>query len=272
MFSILLLFTGTFTFAVGPGSRPFSPAQQTEFDSLCSSFSVACCGSCSIAEGCKERKSCIIAGHLAEFARWLVTRGMGYDDCMKDISRRYDCLTAPHTFPVDTARLPVAGDSKAPVVIVVYIFDMCPVCTYLYTRLYRDVTSGALKGKARLAAKLFDDRADSTVKARFSKFWEYIAALTIPVSRTDEHAPFVVTDSTGNFPPALKKLVHDLKLRIKPVTFREQGSSEASVNPPIFINGKRYRSYNNPQWVVDAALYEFEETGMQVQHSTLRSK
>jgi hypothetical protein len=262
MFFILLLLTGTgtFTFAVDSGNRPFSPEQQTEFDSLCSSFHVALCDSGSIAECCKEGKSCIIAGHLAEFARWLVARGMGYDDCLKDISRRYDCFTAPHKFPFDIARLPVAGDGKAPVVIVVYIFDMCPVCTYLYTRLYRDVTSGVLKGKAKLAAKLFDDRADSMVKARFSKFWEYIAVLTIPVPRKDEPSPIIAADTPNNVPPSYKKLVNDLKLRIKPVTFREKGSTEASVNPPIFINGKRYRSYNNPQWVADAALYEFEKT------------
>jgi hypothetical protein len=30
------------------------------------------------------------------------------------------------------------------------------------------------------------------------------------------------------------------------------------MTPTFFINGKRYRSYKDPQWVVDAALYEYE--------------
>jgi hypothetical protein len=258
MLFILLLLTGTFTFAAGPAGKPLSHAQQGELDSLCTMFKVALCDSGSIAGLCGGKKNCIVACRLAEFARWLVVEGRSYDDCLKDLSRRYDCLTAPPGQPVDITRLPVVGDKMAPVVIVVYIFDMCPVCTYLYTRLHREVTSGGLKGKVKLAAKLFDTKADSTVKSRFSKFWDYIAALTIPVPRQDDHSPIVVADSGNPFSPAYKKLVTDLKFRIKPVTFREKGSSDASVNPPILINGKRYRGYNNPRWIVDAALYEFE--------------
>jgi protein-disulfide isomerase len=42
----------------------------------------------------------------------------------------------------------------------------------------------------------------------------------------------------------------------------EHDSEEAvrngvTIAPTLFINGKRYHSYKDPQWVVDAALWEY---------------
>jgi protein-disulfide isomerase len=42
-------------------------------------------------------------------------------------------------------------------------------------------------------------------------------------------------------------------------SFRKEGERVGvTVTPTFFIGGKRYRSYKDPQWVVDAALYENE--------------
>jgi hypothetical protein len=244
---------------VSASSAALSLEQQKRLDSICSSFCIPICDSSSISDCIKEYKTCIIAANLARFAEWLVVKGKTHDDCMIDLRRRYDYLTDQDTSRINLEKLPVAGDQNAPVIITIYVFDMCPLCTYLFVELHREVTRGTLKGKARLAAKLFDERTDSIAKARFSRFWDYIAALNGPVARNDRRMLVTVVDSTDKYPPAYKKLVNDLNLRIKPVVFREQSSKEASINPPIFVNNKRYRSYNNPQWVVDAALFEFEK-------------
>jgi hypothetical protein len=38
----------------------------------------------------------------------------------------------------------------------------------------------------------------------------------------------------------------------------EGESNGVTVTPTAFINNKRYRSYKDPKWIVDAALYEYE--------------
>ena len=255
---LMLLVTAAPILADSSSVESLLPWQQTEFDSICASFRIAACDSGSIHEACKRRDP--LALHLEKFARWLVAKQTNYDGCMRDLQRRYECLAASGASPININDLPVAGDQKAPVLITLYVFDLCPACTYLFVQLHWEVTHGALKGKARLAAKLFDERADSTTKARFSRFWYYIAAFNdVPIARDDRKMPIPIVDNTNKWPPAYKKMVYDLKFRTRPVAFREQGSKEASINPPIFINGKRYRGYNNPQWVADAALYEFDE-------------
>ncbi|MFW5960226.1 MAG: DsbA family protein, partial [Chitinivibrionales bacterium] len=39
----------------------------------------------------------------------------------------------------------------------------------------------------------------------------------------------------------------------------EARRNRVKVTPTFFINGKRYRSYKDPEWVVDAALFEYKQ-------------
>jgi protein-disulfide isomerase len=60
-------------------------------------------------------------------------------------------------------------------------------------------------------------------------------------------------------PKAFKNLLADASIRQRLEAFRKEGEiNEVTVTPTFFINGKRYRSFKDPQWVVDAALYEYE--------------
>jgi hypothetical protein len=258
---ILFLLWISLTFAADSTNTQLSPAQQKELDSLAQSFRIAACDSLSLAKSLDQTPPCSMAAFLAPFAKWLVSKGKTLDECEKDCIARSECMASAKRFTIDLSDLPVAGDGKAPVSIVVYISAMCPLCKYLAAEMYREVTAGALKGKARLSAKPFTSgTGDRALLAadRYKKYWDYIIALNSIKMRPDEPILLRVADSLG-MPKAFKNLLIDTAIGQRLEGFRKEGErNEVTMTPTFFINGKRYRSYKDPQWVVDAALYEYE--------------
>ena len=243
-------------------NKQLSPAQQKEFDSLVQSFHIAACDSLSLKKSLEQKPPCRLAVYVAPFAKWLVGKGKTLGECVKDCGVRCECMTADRRYTIDVSDFPVAGDQHAPVSIVIYISAMCPLCKYLASEMYREVTTGALQGKAWLLAKPFTgglgDRA-LVAAGHFNKYWDYIIALNNIKMRPDEPILLKVADSLGMGKAAFNKLLADSSIMKKLVGFREEGEkNEVTVTPTFFIDGKRYRSYKDPQWVVDAALYEYE--------------
>jgi hypothetical protein len=259
--SMVLLFLISLTFAADSTNPQLSPAQQKEFDSLAQSFHVAACDSLSLAAGLGRTPPCRIAVFMAPFAKWLVGKGKTFDECVKDCGARCEGMTSTKHFTIDPSDVTIAGDKAAPVNIVVYISAMCPLCKYLAAEMYREVTAGALKGKARLSAKPFTSgTGDRALLAadRYKKYWDYIIALSNIKMRPDGPILLRVADSLG-MPKAFKNLLTDTTIRQRLEGFRKEGEiNGVTMTPTFFINGKRYRSYKDPQWVVDAALYEYE--------------
>jgi protein-disulfide isomerase len=250
------------TFAADSPNTQLSPAQQKEFDSLARSFHVAACDSLSLAASLGRTPPCRMAVFMAPFAKWLVGKGKTLDECKKDCIARSECMASTKRFTIDLSDMPVAGDGKAPVSIVMYMSAMCPLCKYLAAEMYRKVTTGALKGKATLLAKPFTSgTGDRALLAadHYKKYWDYIIALNSVKMRPDEPILLRVADSLGMPKAAFKNLLIDTAIGQRLEGFRKEGErNEVTMTPTFFINGKRYRSYKDPQWVVDAALYEYE--------------
>ena len=241
-------------------AQPLPFVKEHVFDSLCATFIITACDSCTIREGCKKGKACPVAAHLAGYARWLVVNGKSYDSCMKAVSGRYEFLVSEKRTAVDVRRMPVVGSPGARVVIVVHVLDMCPLCSFLFRELYREVTIGKLAGKARLVARPFAERVDSAETAGFAPFWDYIASLNDKTVASEQQGPI----KTAHSETPGKKLPWRMMAIKRPVPFRSKGSTDVSPIPPLFINGKLYRGEKSPQWVVDAALYEYEKTASKI--------
>jgi protein-disulfide isomerase len=248
-----------------PGDQPgmqLTVTQQKELDSLAQSFRIAACDSLSLAKSLDQTPPCSMAAFLAPFAKWLVSKGKTLDECKKDCIARSECMTSIKRFTIDLSDLPIAGDKAAPVSIVMYMSAMCPLCKYLTAEMYREVTAGALKGKAMLLAKPFTSgTGDRALLAadHYKKYWDYIIALNSVKMRPDEPILLRVADSLGMPKAAFKNLLIDTAIAQRLEGFRKEGErNEVTMTPTFFINGKRYRSYKDPQWVVDAALYEYE--------------
>jgi hypothetical protein len=60
--------------------------------------------------------------------------------------------------------------------------------------------------------------------------------------------------------PVLKRIHVQYSTCIKAAqaSAREGVKNGVTVTPTVFINSKRYRSYKDPRWIVDAALFEYE--------------
>jgi predicted DsbA family dithiol-disulfide isomerase len=261
--SKVFFFLISLTFGTDLTTPQLSPSQQKELDSLAQSFHVAACDSLPLAECLDSKHPCPMAVHLKPFARWLVSKGKALDSCLKDCSARSECVTAATRFKIDLADVPIAGDRRAPVSIVIYISVLCPLCKYLTSEMYHEVTAGALKGKASLVAKPFTagpgDRA-LMAAGQLKKYWEYICALQKIKIRPDDPVLLKIADSLKLPQTEFIDLLADGSTMQKLHEFREEGERNGvTLTPTVFINGKRYRSYKDPQWVIDAALYEYEQ-------------
>jgi hypothetical protein len=251
-------------FAADSADVALTPIQQARFDSICSSFRIASCDSVTITAGLKRAVPCPIAAHLSGFAQWLVFKEKSNDELKQDLSARQECLASSKRFSIDLKELQVAGDPKAPVTIVAYISALCPLCKFICSELFMEVTSGKLKGKAKLAAKSFTETAGDRAllaAAHYSKFWDFIQALNAIKMRPDEPILLKVADSLGISLPEFRKLLSSEYLQATLVRCHDEGvHNEVSITPIFFINGKRYRSYKDPRWIIDAALYEYSAT------------
>jgi hypothetical protein len=234
-------------------------AQQKELDSVCSAFAIKPCNGLSIADGLKKGPQCPMALHLSEFARWLVFKGKTYEEYMKDLTDRVNCLTSDQTFAIDEKNMPVTGDLQSPGTIVIYFSATCPLCKYLASNLCDEVTGGKLKGKAKLVAKPFTETiGDKALLAadRYSKFWDFIKALNARKERPDGPMVARIADSIGIADPHFKGLLRDPAIAKALAQIRDEGiRNGVTVTPTLFINGKRYHSYKDPRWVVDAVLW-----------------
>lgn len=230
--------------------------QQKELDSICSSFAIDSCNGLTITLGCKKEKPCGLAVHLAAFARWLVFKGKTHDECINDLTDRVNCLTSHQTFVIDEKNMPIAGDRKAPTTIVIYMSATCPLCKYLVCSLFDEVTAGSLEGKAKLIAKpLTQTVGDRALLAADSRFWDFIKALNYRKGRPDERMVARIADSIGFKGPGIKRSSEDAAIAKTLAQIHDEGiKNGVTVTPTIFINGKRYRSYKDPRWVVDAVL------------------
>ena len=234
--------------------------QQKELDSITSSFRISSCGTVTFAQALKRSPPCPMATHLYPFAQWLAAKGKTYAECMKDLSDRQQCAIDTQGYAIDLSTAPMAGDPKAPVVIVEYMSGLCPLCKYVGAELYREVTDGQLKGKARLAIKpCKGNRADEAIvaAAHFNKQWEFVMALHACKLRPDEPLLLKIADSLGMAPAAFRDYMNSRELQmVIERDSREAVGNGVTIAPTFFINGKRYRSYKDPRWVVDAALWE----------------
>lgn len=261
---ILLLVTAFLSTAGGSTDTTFSltGSQKKTFDEVTASFPVFSCDSTPLARAVKSAPACLMAKHLFPFARWIASKGKTVDECKKELTDRQLSFSDSQRVSIDLTGVPIGGDTAAPVTVVLYLSGLCPLCKYVGCEMYREVTSGMLKGKARFAVKpCRSASADEAIvaAAHFQKPWEFLIALHTIKIRPDEPVLLKLADSLGIDSVRFKRYLNTRELQ----SVIERNSAEALRNgvtytPTVFINGRRYHSYTDTRWVVDAALYENE--------------
>ena len=228
------------------------------------SFALAGCNGTGLASCVKRQPAFLPASRLDAFATWIDTLKKN-DPCstkVADLAERYATFNDTQTHPIDLSHVSFAGDKRSPIRIVLYVSATCPLCKRVYKALYYDVTGGPLRGIAKLGIKVFSVHDWDVALLAAQKFNKQSDLLLSLAEVTERISTPIVLQKAAEIGIPLQELrqemadsatVAELKKSID-----EAARNEVKLTPTVFIDGVRYRSYKDPQWITDAVLYKRE--------------
>lgn len=172
----------------------------------------------------------------------------------------------PATFALDSSAL--AGDPQAPIQLVVYACARCPFCKVVLPALYKEVTTGSLKGKARLYFRPFPLKShEGAVEgglgmmsaARLGKLWPFTLEL---YKHADTFCPALLPDwaaVAGLDKAQFEKMLADPKTRELLVSSKQEGlRNKVDATPFLFIDGRPYVYELHVDTIIDLVHEAFE--------------
>lgn len=244
-------------------SDSLSSDAHAHLDSICAHFQITPCCSTTIKSCIEQRPGCSLAPRIKNFAAWMLLRGSDDATAIDEMQLRTTSLTPAQTLLIDTTMLPWAGNPAAPVTLVVYVSASCGLCKRVVAALYDSVTTGSLKNRAKLMAKPFGTGVGDLAlfaAAKENHFWDYFIAVSRVTNRIDRDTVIAIAKRTGISTTPFIKLLDDPKLHYALQASKAEGTrNTVTVTPTIFINNQRYRSFKDPQWVVDGVMGVYEQ-------------
>jgi protein-disulfide isomerase len=233
---------------------------------LASQHPYDCCDA-TIAKCLQKKPVCPLAQRLADAVCRLAAAGKTQAEIERELQRRAaSTMGTKYTF--DLSHSVAAGDPKAKVTIVVYACARCPYCARLMPKLYESVTSGSLKGKAKLYLRPFPIRNHQHSAAagmawvaaqRLGHFWEMVQ---LEYSHFDDFDPNKLPDlasSKGMDREKFRSLLDDPAVRDELTASKKEGvRNKVDVTPSVFIDGRRYMASLDP-----GAIDDFVEERLQ---------
>jgi protein-disulfide isomerase len=236
--------------------------QLHQLDSIENVFVVQQCCNGELAACLKKYPTCTLAGRLHSFFKWLVARKIPSATITQEAGRRYESLTSMRKGVIDTTLFPIAGDKRAPVLIIGYVSAVCPICHFVTHELYDAVTVGVLAGKARLMIKpLGNGFANRSLVAAggMGRFWDFFISLAKSKGRVSEGLIYAIADSLNMSHAAFKQRANSPEAdSIVARSTAEAAASGVTLTPTYFVDRVRYQSYKDPMWLIDAAEYRYE--------------
>lgn len=220
--------------------------------------------SSTLAECIKNHPSCLLAQHLNAFAFWIdsIQSDEPCSSRVAALAERYASFIDTTHCAVDQHSLAFVGASNAPITLIVYVSGSCPLCKRVYKELYGEVTKGKLLDKAKMGVKVFSSRpADMALLAakKFNKQSEFILSLANVEERISEKILLQKAAEIGLSQRRFYRMMRDSTLINEArVSAQEAGKNGVTIAPTAFINNKRYRSYKDARWIVDAVIVEYE--------------
>ncbi len=225
-----------------------------------------CCSS-TIYECLKKRPVCSLVTRLANDVCRRAGAGESRSEIERELLRRAASRSSPRE-KIDLSHAVVAGDPNAPVEIVLYVCARCPYCAKLTPAIYRSVTAGNLKGKAKLYLRAFPIRSHegSTVGGmawlaaqRLGKFWEMVLHMYENFDRFDPDKLPDCAAHQGMNREAFSKLLKDPGLRKQLVESKKEGiRNHVTATPTIFVERRKYQADLDLVAVEDFVMEVFE--------------
>lgn len=240
------------------GDTPLTPAQERMVGAIVAQARVGGCCDTSVA-ACAASSDCSLGRRLEAFARWLVSVGRDSTRVAAGVEERCRTMENLDTLPMAPSPYPVAGDPNAPVLISVYVTGSCNLCKHVTARLYESVTDGPMRGRARLEVQPFAtgvaDRALAAA-AVLGAFWPYLTDLATTQERLDMRPLVRRASSLGFDRQRFEELMDsDSLFTILGRSAQAGRANGVEVTPTVFIDHRRYRSFKDPRWVLDAVEY-----------------
>ncbi len=158
-----------------------------------------------------------------------------------------------------------AGDPDAPIAIAIYACARCPFCMVFVPALYREVTEGKLKGKARLYFRPFPIKehpganegglAMLAAARGTGTFWPFLLQLYAGYDDFDVKILPEWAARTGLDRAAFEQSLADPAVRQELVSSKQEGlRNKVAATPTVFIDGRRYVHDLKAEVVADVVL------------------
>jgi protein-disulfide isomerase len=210
-------------------------------------------------------RPCKIAFHLGEFSEYLIKeKNLACSMVVYETQNRYYALTDTQNYNIEYQPYSWLGLTDAPIKITMYISMSCPLCKRIYGDLYDSLTSNKeLYKMMKLGVLCFSDtRIDRALEglSKSGKQADFLKKCSKVKERLSEKIIEQIANSLGINPIELWKQAdaEETVLWVKK-TRQEAIKNGVTVTPTFFINNKRYHSYKDARWVIDAVKYILKE-------------
>jgi len=222
--------------------------QEVAFSVLISQRPYDCCDA-TILECLSKKPVCPLVLRLAEDICRRAAAGQSKTYIDEELSKRAASATGPRV-NIDISEATPAGDPEAKVEIVAYVCARCPYCAVFSQGLYKSVTSGRLKGKARFYIRPYVIRTHygATTGAmamlaaqHMGKFWEMYLYMCenydrFNVTRLPDWAALNGMDADR-----FQELMKDDDIRQELLESQKEGiRNEIGGTPTLFVNRRKY--------------------------------
>ncbi len=270
-----LCLLGTFHVLISPLSaaeparcNELDPEARTRARALMAQIYPHDCCDVTLAECLSKQPSRLVSRLATEVCR-RVKDGEADDKIRRSLEKRgSSMLGTGKPAVIDTSEIAWAGDSGAPVALIVYTCARCPFCAVSVPATYEAVTLGPLKGKARLAIRTFPVKSHMYSKegglafeaARaLDRFWPFVLKVygdfdRFCVKRLPDWA-----EATGMDRARFQMESARRETTRRLVEGKKEGlRNQVTATPTYFVNGKRYQGDMDSVALVDAVLEEYE--------------
>ncbi len=232
------------------------------FDSINTNFPLNLdCGK-TIEECSNNKPESTLPLRLQNFTAWLILRNKSDDSIYKQLNKRVLSF-----FPLDTCRftkplIKPTGIPGSPVKLIAYVKASCSLCKRVVIPMHMAVNSEVLKGIATLEIRpMMDSPGNRALLAaeKQGKGWDFFLALEEEDRRLDITIINEIIKSIGLDLSKFERDYNSLEITNKLLDLREEATANGfNTAPTLYINNRRYQSYKDPKWLIDAIEYKYE--------------
>jgi predicted DsbA family dithiol-disulfide isomerase len=216
---------------------------------------------------------CLSKDPVCPLVLWIakeICSGAGAGIAKAQIDEEYSKRVASATGPrveIDVSESTPAGDPDAKIEIVAYVCARCPFCAIFTREIYKSVTSGRLKGKAKYYIRpyVLRQHRGSTAGALamhaaeyMGKFWEMFLYMC---EHYDDFDPDILTDWAalqGMDPDRFRELTEDVEIINKQIESQKEAIRNGLDKTPfIFVNRREYSASSWPDIFQDFVEGEY---------------